>query len=61
MLAAAASLAALGHARASGWSELSVFGTRHATDDGIDVFALSLDFVDVEAPQEMRSSRIPSR
>ena len=35
--------------RASGWSELPVLGTGHATDDGIDVFALSLDLVDVEA------------
>src|SRR4051812_36905898 len=35
---------------ASGGSELTVLGTRHATDDGIDVRAFAFDFVDVEAP-----------
>jgi hypothetical protein len=35
---------------ASGGSELTVLGTRHATDDGIDVRAFAFDFVDIEAP-----------
>jgi hypothetical protein len=29
---------------------LMVFGTRHPADDGVDVGALALDFVDVETP-----------
>jgi hypothetical protein len=29
---------------------LTVIGTRHVADDGVDVGALGLDFVDVETP-----------